>query len=157
MLNLDFIRQHPGLVREGLERRGGLQNIDELLRLAEQRRGLITRCDGLYNALKPLKENVRTVPLERRADMNKQIKATMQDIRQLELQIVDIDTYLQPLLLSLPNLPHRSVQVGKAESADREVKSWGKPIAHTFSPRETWALGDGLGFRDFESEAWLSG
>jgi seryl-tRNA synthetase len=157
MLNLDFIRQHPGLVREGLQRRGDLQNIDELLRLAEQRRGLVTRCDGLYNALKPLKENVRTVPLERRADMNRQIKATMQDIRQLELQIVDIDTYLQPLLLSLPNLPHQSVQGGKAESADREVKRWGEPIAYHFVPRAHWELGERLGLIDFESGARISG
>jgi seryl-tRNA synthetase len=157
MLNLDFIRQHPGLVREGLQRRGDLQNIDELLRLAEQRRGLVTRCDGLYNALKPLKENVRTIPLERRADMNRQIKATMQDIRQLELQIVDIDTYLQPLLLSLPNLPHQSVQGGKAESADREVKRWGEPIVHHFVPRAHWELGERLGLIDFESGARISG
>jgi seryl-tRNA synthetase len=157
MLNLDFIRQHPGLVREGLQRRGDLQNIDELLRLAEQRRGLVTRCDGLYNALKPLKENVRTVPLERRADMNRQIKATTQDIRQLELQIVDIDTHLQPLLLSLPNLPHQSVQGGRAESADREVKRWGEPIAHHFVPRAHWELGERLGLIDFESGARISG
>ena len=66
MLSLDFIRQNPQVVREGLYRRHHTQNIDELLRLAEQKRGLVTRCDGLYNTLKPLKETVKTVPVERR-------------------------------------------------------------------------------------------
>ena len=47
MLNIDYIRQHPDKVREGLQRRQDTQSIDELLHLAEQRRGLITRCDGL--------------------------------------------------------------------------------------------------------------
>ncbi len=157
MLNLDFIRQHPNLVREGLQRRGEPLNIDELLRLAEQRCGLVTRCNGLYNALKPLKESVRTAPLERRADLNRRIKATTQDIRQLELQIVDIDTRLQPLLLSLPNLPHRSVQGGSAENADYEVKRWGEPVKYYFEPRTHWELGERLGLLDFESGTRLSG
>src|SRR5579872_1282929 len=83
MLSLDFIRQYPHIVREGLQRRHDSQGIDELMHLSEQRRGLITRCDGLYNALKPLKESIKAAPVERRAEMSRQIKATTQDIRQL--------------------------------------------------------------------------
>src|SRR5712692_10838248 len=126
MLNLDFVRQHPEAVREGLHRRCDTQSIDELLHLAEQRRGLVTRCDGLYNALKPLKETVRTMPLQQRSALNQQIKAITQDIRQLEMQIVDIDTHLQPLLLSLPNIPHPSVKDCDDESVDLELRRWGE-------------------------------
>ncbi len=157
MLNLDFIRQHPDLVREGLQRRGDTLNIDELLHLAEQRRGLVTRCDGLYNALKPLKERVRTVSLEHRAELNRRIKATTQDIRQLELRIVEIDTHLQPLLLNVPNLPHRSVQGGGGEEADYELKRWGEPIQHSCGARTHWELGERLGLLDFASGSRLSG
>ncbi len=39
MLSLDFICQHPQVVREALRRRRDPRNIDEILRLAEQRRG----------------------------------------------------------------------------------------------------------------------
>jgi len=51
MLSLDFIRQHPDVVREGLRRRCDSQSIDEILHLAELRRGLATRCDGLMAAI----------------------------------------------------------------------------------------------------------
>ena len=81
MLSLDFIRLHPDVVREGLRRRGDAQDIDEILRLIEQRRGLVTRCDGLYAELKPLREQVRVAPEERREAINKQIKAKSRDIR----------------------------------------------------------------------------
>ena len=120
MLSLDFIRQNPRVVQEGLRRRRYTQNIDELLRHAEQKRGLTTRCDGLYRALKPLKETVKTDPVERRAELSRQIKAITQDIRQLELQIVDIDMRLQPLLLSgegvkaltvIPNIPYNTANL----------------------------------------------
>ena len=59
MLSLDFIRQHPDVVREGLRRRCDSQSIDEILHLAELRRGLATRCDGLYIELGYRRERVR--------------------------------------------------------------------------------------------------
>ena len=157
MLSPDFIRQHPEVVREALHRRRDLQSIDELLRLVEQRRGLVTRCDGLYNVLKLLKETVRTVPVERRPELNKQIKATTEDIRQLELQIVDIDTRLQPLLLSLPNIPHPSVKDCDDVSVYFELRRWGEPVSTPFELRAHWELGERLGMLDFETGTRLSG
>ena len=157
MLSPDFIRQHPEVVREALHRRRDPQSIDELLRLIEQRRGLVTRCDGLYNALKLLKETVRTVHVEQRTELNKQIKATTEDIRQLELQIVDIDTRLQPLLLSLPNIPHPSVKDCDDESVDFELRRWGETAPTPFELRAHWELGERLGMLDFETGTRLSG
>ena len=157
MLNLDFIRQHPDAVREGLQRRRDPQSIDELLRLAEQRRGLVTRCDGLYNALKPLKEWVRAASIEERAVLNGQIKAMTHDIRQLEVQIVDIENHLQPLLLGLPNLPHPSVQDGGPDCVDEELRRWREPIPYQFEPRAHWDLGQRLGIIDFEDGTKIAG
>src|SRR5437868_2245099 len=159
MLSLDFIRQNPQVVREGLSRRRDPQSIDELLRLAELKRGLVTRCDGLYTALKPLKETVRVAPVERRAELSKQVKAITQDIRQLELQIIDIDTRLQPLILSLPNIPQPSVKEGDSESTsgDYEVRRWGEPVSLEFEAKPHWELGERLGMIDFEGGTKISG
>ena len=159
MLSLDFIRQNPQVVREGLSRRRDPQSIYELLRLAEQKRGLVTRCDGLYTALKPLKETVRLASIERRAELSRQIKGIAQDIRQLELQIIDIDTRLQPLLLSLPNIPHPSVREGDGESVtgDYEVRRWGEPVSLEFEAKAHWELGERLGIIDFEAGTKISG
>lgn len=152
MLNLEFIRQYPHVVREGLQRRHDPQGIDELMHLSEQRRGLVTRCDGLYSALKPLKESVKAVPVEQRGELSRQVKAMTQDIRQLEVQIVDIDTRLQPLLLALPNIPHQSV----AET-DSELRRWGEPLSFYFAPRPHWELGERLGILDFEGGTRIAG
>src|SRR5258707_10185544 len=97
MLSLDFIHQHPEEVLEGLRRRRDPQSIDEILRLAEQRRGLITRCDGLYVELKDLINMGRTASEDKRAELNKQIKAVRRDIRQLEIRPDDMDTNWHPL------------------------------------------------------------
>src|SRR6266567_1631942 len=159
MLSLDFIRQNPLVVKEGLNRRRHTQNIDELLRFAEQKRGLVTRCDGLYNTLKPLKETVKTAPVERRAGMSRQIKAITQDIRQLEIQIDDIDTRLHPLLLTLPNIPHQSVRGGGDEtgSGDYVLRQWGEPVPLAFEPQTHWDLGQHLGLMNFEMGTKVAG
>src|SRR5574337_1163151 len=120
MLNLDFICKYPDVVREGLHRRCDEQQIDEILYLAEQRRGVLARRNELYSTLKPLKETVRNATQERRAPVNKQIKGITGDLQQNEARMTDIDARLQFLLLRLPNVPHQSVAGGK-EAQDREV------------------------------------
>jgi seryl-tRNA synthetase len=157
MLNLDFLREHPEIVREGLRKRHDLQPIDEMLRLAEQRRSLLTRCDELYAALKPLKESVRAVALEQRAALNAEIKRISHDIRQVELQMYAIDTRLHLLLLRLPNMPHESVPDGGEDNVDYELRRWGTPIPYDFSPRPHWELGEKLGILDVESGVKIAG
>jgi seryl-tRNA synthetase len=157
MLSLDFIRQHPEVVRAGLQRRRETQDIDELLRLIEQRRGLSTRCDGLYAALKRLNEGSRAAHERKREELGKQVKAVTKDIRLLELQISDIESHMQPLLLALPNLPHVSVPEGGARDKDRVARTWGEPLRFYFTPKPHWELSESLCLTDFESGARLAG
>lgn len=157
MLSLDFIRQHPDVVRAGLQRRRDTQDIDELLRLIEQRKGLAARCDGLYVSLKPLNEAVHSAREKKREELNKQIKAITRDIRLLELQISDLETRMQPLLQALPNLPHASVQDGGEHNRDHVVRTWGEPLRFYFTPRPHWELSERLGLTDFERGARLAG
>src|SRR5579875_3028485 len=123
MLSLDFIRQHPEVVRAGLQRRRDPHDIDELLRLIEQRRGLATRCDGLYVSLKRLNEEARGVREQKRAELSKRIKAVTKEIRLLELQMSDLETRIQLLLQALPNLPHAEVPDGGEHDRNQVLRS----------------------------------
>lgn len=159
MISLDFIRLHPDRVCEGLLRREETQDIDAILRLAEQIRGLVTRCDGLYAELKRLHERVRLAPEEQREGLNKRIKAISREIRQLEMQCTDIDSHLQPLLLALPNLPNDSVPSGEHEQ-DRELRRWGEPLTAAslgFVLHPHWEISERLGLTDFAAGAKIGG
>jgi len=157
MISLDFICQYPQVVSEALRKRRDARNVDDILRLAEQRRGLAARINGLYVPLKKLKEEVRAAPAAKRPDLNKRMKAITEDIRKLEIQSSDVDTQLQLLLLSLPNLPHRSVQEGDSEADDRELRKWREPLMHQFEPQTHWDLGERLGIIDAESGGKIAG
>ena len=157
MLNLDFICQHPDIVRDALRKRHDHRNIDDILHFAEQRRGLITRIDGLYAALKKLKEKLRSLPTEKQGDQHAHMKAIAADIRQLELQSSDIATRLNLMLLKLPNIPHASVKEGDGSTVGEEVRRWGEPFPLHVEPRPHWQLGERLGILDAESGARIAG
>ena len=157
MLSLDFIRQHPEVVSAGLKRRHDPQDIEELLRLVEQRKGLATRCEGLYVSLKRLNENAHAASERKREELNKQIKAVTKDIRLLELQVSDIETHMQPLLLALPNLPHNSVRDGGEHARNHILSTWGDPLRFYFPQKAHWELSESLGLTDFEAGTRLAG
>jgi len=154
MLSLDFVCQYPEIVQEGLRRRRSAQSIDEILRLAELRRGLITRCDGLYIELKRLQERSQSLPEKQAEELDKQIKANMQDIRQLEMQCSETESRLDQLLLELPNVPHPAVPEGED---DQELRRWGAPLAFHFTPQPHWELSERLGLTDFAAGEKVSG
>jgi len=67
-----------------------------------------------------------------------------------------LQTELQAMLLSVPNLPQDDVPVGSDESGNVEVRRWGTPGTYAFEPKDHVDLGGPLGL-DFETGAKLSG
>ena len=68
-----------------------------------------------------------------------------------------IQTELDSILLSLPNLPDASVPVGADEDGNVEIRRWGTPQTFDFEIKDHVALGEQYGWLDFETAAKLSG
>lgn len=157
MLPLEFVRQHPELLREGLRKRRDTRSLDELFRLIDQRNAAIASRDRLYALLKIQKEQVRILPIVGRAEQNKNIKQITQDIRQLDLSIDNLETRIQFILLTIPNLPHESVPEGDGEADDVVLRYWGEPPAFHFEPQPHWILGERLGMIDVPGGTRIAG
>ena len=54
-------------------------------------------------------------------------KARAATIRELEAELAEVERRRDALLLTLPNLPHESVPVGKSAADNVEVRRWGTP------------------------------
>jgi seryl-tRNA synthetase len=63
----------------------------------------------------------------------------------------------EALLLTLPNVPHASVPVGRSAADNVEVRRCGTPASFSFTPKPHWELGAELGILDFERAARMSG
>ena len=83
--------------------------------------------------------------------------ATLGDeLKVAEEQLVVIQSQLQELLQTIPNLPHESVPVGKSEADNVEVRRWGTPPSFDFEVKDHVDVGAALGL-DFDTGAKLSG
>jgi seryl-tRNA synthetase len=84
-------------------------------------------------------------------------KARAGKIRELETELADIERRRDARLLTIPNLPHESVPVGRTSADNAEVRQWGSPRAFAFTPKPHWDLGPALGILDFERATRMSG
>ncbi len=152
MLDLKFIRENDGLVREALDKRVTTAPLDEILEIDSQRHQKVIELEDLRHQRKEMaRERKRN---QEAVEEGRDLRVMIKD---LEDEVNSLDKQLLELLLQMPNIPHHSVPVGKDESASVIVRSWREPKKFDFSPLPHWQLGKSLDIIDFERGAKLSG
>jgi seryl-tRNA synthetase len=161
MLDPAYVRDHLEEVRTGLRNRG-LQPDAELEQIAtveSQRRRMIPELEGLKREQNAAGDEVARA--KRQGQDASAIfaanKARGQQIKQLEVQLEQIELRRASLLMTIPNLPHASVPVGASADDNREVRRHGEPRRFDFDPKPHWDIGPALGILDFERAAKMSG
>ena len=161
MLDPAYVREHMDDVRAGLRNRG-LQpdaELEQIATLETRRRRLIPEIEGLKRDQNAAGDEVARA--KRRGEDASGIfaanKARAQQIRQLEVQLDQVEQQRSALLMTIPNLPHASVPVGRTAEDNKEVRRHGEPKSFDFDPKPHWDLGPALGILDFERATKMSG
>ena len=149
MLDLKFIRENDGLVREAVARRHDTAPLDEILELDAARRRQINELEECRRRRKEAARDRGASPEAGREIRNR--------IRVLEEEVRELDETLHDRLLRVPNIPDPSVPLGNDETDNVLLRSWGEPRAFDFNPAPHWKLGESLGIIDFERGVKLSG
>src|SRR4051812_48433377 len=161
MLDPAYVRDHGDEVRAGLRNRG--LDPDTILApfadLEARRKTLIPQVEGLKREQNASGEEVARAK-KQGLDVSSIFaanKARGQHIKELEAQLDAVETQRTDLLMTVPNLPHASVPVGKSADDNKEVRRHGEPRAFDFEPKPHWDLGPALGILDFERATRMSG
>ena len=161
MLDPAYVRDHIEAVRTGLRNRGldPDRALEEIATLETARRRLIPELEALKRqqntsgdeVARAKRQGLDTTPIQ---EAN---RARAVQIKQLGVQLDSVEYQRNQALLTLPNLPHASVPVGKSAADNVEVRRSGEPRAFDFEPRAHWDLGPALGILDFERATRMSG
>ena len=161
MLDPAFVRDHTDEVRSGLANRG--LDPDTILApfgtLDAKRRELIPQVEGLKREQNASGEEVARAKkqgLDPSAIFAAN-KARGQQIKQLEAELDAVEQQRHDLLMTVPNLPHATVPVGKSANDNVEVRRHGEPRTFDFEPKPHWDVGPALGILDFERATRMSG
>ncbi len=149
MLDIKLIRENPELVRQSIENRHDTTPLDEILRLDGLRRQNIVKLDSL-------RQERKTISKEREKAQERG-RALRVEIQALEDEVKKVDAQLDELLLQMPNIPQPDVPLGKDDSENVTIRTWGEPKKFDFQAAPHWTLGENLKIIDFERGVKLSG
>ncbi|MDD4568575.1 MAG: serine--tRNA ligase [Tepidanaerobacteraceae bacterium] len=159
MLDVKLLRQNPEMVRESLDNRGAVADLDEFLKLDEKRRNLLFEVEKLKNLRNQESEEIarKKKAGESAEEQIIRMKEVSKSIKEMDSKISDLEENLQDILLTIPNIPDSSVPVGKSDEDNKEVRRWGEPTEFDFDPKSHWDIGEALDILDFERARKITG
>jgi len=159
MLDIKFIRQHTDFVRQKLTERGQVLNLDDFIRLEEERRNILQEVETLRSERNSVSKQVgekkkhkedATALIERMGEVSSRIK-------DLDEGLAKTEEELHQIVMTIPNIPHESVVFGRSSEDNPVIRTWGEKKSFSFQPKPHWEIGEDLNILDFARGAKITG
>ncbi|BCV23712.1 serine--tRNA ligase [Gelria sp. Kuro-4] len=159
MLDAKFVRANPEVVREALRKRHVSADLDDFLRLDEERRRLLGEVEQLKARRNSESEEIarRKKAGEPAEELIAEMRAVSEKIKELDDRVKAVEEELNRTLLYIPNIPDESVPEGESDADNPVVRTWGEPRKFTFEPKAHWDIGTDLDILDFDRARKITG
>jgi len=162
MLELKFVRANPEAVRKDLEKRGDTEKqgwLSDLLEKDKLARELALSAEALRGRRNTISREINETKKAGKdaTTLLKEAGAIPVKIKETEVQLAEINEKIKYYLMRLPNILHESVPVGKDDSENVQVKTWGEAKVPSFELKNHGQLASEKGWADFERAAKISG
>jgi seryl-tRNA synthetase len=159
MLDPKIIRENPDKIRKMLKDRAVEYDFDNLIKKERERRELIIKTDEFRE-----KRNEVSLEIGKQKKDGKdassfleEMKKVSQELEALELTQNHVNAEYAKLALTLPNLIHESVPIGKDASVNQELRKWGNTPKFDFKIQDHVDLSTSSDLVDFERAAKVAG
>lgn len=160
MLDIQILRQDINTVARKLQTRGFQLDIAAFTQLEQQRKQLQIRTEELQAKRNSMSKQIGTLKSQGKHDEANEVMAEVGKIKteleQTDQNYQNIQSQIDNLILTIPNLPHNDVPVGKNETENVEIRRVGTPRQFDFQIKDHVDLGEPLGL-DFKTASELSG
>jgi len=159
MHDLSYFREHLDDFAEMAKKRNMTLDLDGFRALDKERRELITE-----NEQRKARRNKASDEIARLKKAKESADALLAEMKQVSERIKEADERVSVLdatqrefLLTMPNVPHKSVPYGKGAEGNQEVRRWGSAPKFDFQPKPHWEVGEKAGILDLEAAARITG
>ena len=159
MLDPKIIRDEPEIIRKMLKNRAVDFNFDKMLELDKIRRNLIKETDEFRK-----KRNQMSIAIGKAKKSNEDTSSLLTDMEEISKELSNheqlqktVESEYTNLAFSIPNIIHESVPIGDDESANVELRKWGKIPQFDFQISDHIDLGQNLNIIDLERAAKNAG
>ena len=159
MLDLGYVREHLDIIEKMARDRGITLDMKPFSEIDTERRQLIKTNEALKAERNKANEEIATLKRDKQdaTAILARMKEVSEEVKRSDVRIGELDEKLKQFLLTVPNIPHSSVPVGKSAADNVEVRRWGTPPKFDFQPKPHWELGEAAGILDFESAIKIAG
>jgi seryl-tRNA synthetase len=159
MLDLGYVREHLDAIEKMARDRGIVFDLGPFREIDTERRRLITSAEQLKAERNKASEEIAKLKKSGQdaSAILGRMKEVSEEIKRDDARIAELDERLSQFLLTVPNIPHASVPVGKGAADNVEVRRWGAPPKFDFAARPHWEIGEGAGILDFAAAIKMTG
>lgn len=128
MIDIKLLRENLDAVREGVAKKKFKCDLDAILKLDGERREHIQKAEEARANQRVANQEMASMKkgtsefLEKVAAM----KVISSEVKELESKAKEIEERWQGLIMTIPNIPHESVPVGKNEQDNQVFRTWGE-------------------------------
>ena len=159
MLDIKFIRDNLELCKNAAKNKNRVVEWEKLLQLDDRRRELIGQVETLRAERNKVSSQSTVNPstLLRTGSSQLRGKEIKAELKKLEDELRSVEQEFTQLMYTVPNVPDRSVPVGKDSTGNVEIKKWGEPTKFDFQPKDHIQLAKDLDLIDFERGVKVGG
>ena len=156
MLSIQLFRQEKELVLAGLQKKNfsNIALVDTIIEVDELRRTAQQENDALAAIVNAASKEIGALmgkgDKEAAEALKQQVAQHKDQAKALQAKLSELDAKLQELLISLPNLPHSTVPVGKTPEENEVVKQAGAIPDLSAQKAPHWELTEQYHLIDFE-------
>lgn len=159
MLDVKFVVENADLVKAAMKTRSGEYDVDIVLELDRQRREILKEVETLKAERN--RESAQVAAFKREKKDASEIIARMKEvgdkIKALDDELGPVESGLRMAMLSIPNIPDKTVPIGKDDTENVEIRKFMEPTKFDFEPKAHWDLGDSLNILDPATAAKITG
>ena len=157
MLGLDFVKANRETVERAIEVKGVDLDLEALLTLDAEVRGLKTEVERLRAERNAISAQFPKASPEENAELGRQAKEAGARASALEGELGEKESALKALMLKLPGIPYEGAPVGPDESYNVVIRAVGEPPRFGFEPLDHVALIEKNGWGDLSRVTQVSG
>ena len=159
MLDLGYVREHLDVIEKMARDRCITIDLGKFRQIDDERRKLIFQSEQLKAERNKASEEIARLKKagQDASPILARMKEVSENVKRDDERVSELDSELQHFMLTIPNIPHSSVPVGKSSADNVVVREWGAPPKFDFSPRPHWEVGESAGILDFEAAIKMSG
>lgn len=159
MIDLDFVKNNPGVLDAALVNRNKRPIENELLNLDANYRALLTQQQKLQEQRNKMSESIAKIKASG-GDVTQiigEVSAIKQQLDNITNDVENAKNLFNAMMFGIPNIPDVECPIGVDENANVEIRRCGTPREFDFAPLQHHELGAKLGLMDFARSAKMAG